>query len=92
MTKLFKSTWTRVVGAAVGAVLVAFLVVGVAPQSNEVLGQTVPVQDLVDVDLNFDEETGCMTLVITFSPDFPGAPNEGRVIEHEVCFPTFRFF
>ena len=90
MSKLFRSTWSRVVGAAVGAVLVAFLIVGVAPQSNQVLGQTVPPADLVDVDLDFDEESGCLTLTITIRAF--GPIDEDIVHTQEICFPTFRFF
>lgn len=82
MSKLFRSTWSRVIGAAVGAVLVAFLMVSVAPQPKEAVGQTVPVEDLVDVDVSFDN--GCLTISISVA-------GVSRV-DRQICFPIFGFF
>lgn len=89
ISRLVRSTRIRVAGAAVGAVLVALLVVGVSPQQQDALGQTVPVQDIVDVDFDFDEETNCLSIVITI--DLPGDEDEPQVQEFSFCFPRFRF-
>jgi hypothetical protein len=80
---LFRTTRSRIVGAAVGAALVAALAVGVSPYAtDEVVGQTPPPAQIT-VDVDFDEETGCFRIVIL--------SGSSVLFSREICFPIFRF-
>lgn len=88
MSKLFRSTRSRIIGATVGASLVAALAVGVTPYAtNDALGQTPPPQDFVDVDFDFNEDTNCLTLSIAIR--VPGLPANTQ--SFTICLPTFSF-
>lgn len=82
---VFRTTRSRIVGAAVGSALIAALAVGVTPfATDEVAGQTTPPPaPRITVDVDFDDETGCFSIAIL--------SNGSVLFAREICFPFFSF-